>query len=148
MLPIQADRGARHPAPKKTLINQSSHFLSIFPPESLNSGQKRGRFFCAIGHGFSEPIVGEFRPGCVRSVPPHVGPCQAVERSRGRLLTLHEAEGPPHQVLNWQVLPGDPLVSIWGVERRAEFSALGPLAGCFLAPGSVLGLVGTVSARR
>ena len=45
-------------------------------------------------------------------------------------------------------LPGDPLVSTWGVERRAEFSALGTLAGCFLALCSGLGLVGTVSARR
>ena len=36
----------------------------------------------------------------------------------------------------------------WGVERRGEFSPLGPLAGCFLALGSGLGLVGTVSTRR
>ena len=35
-----------------------------------------------------------------------------------------------------------------GVERRAEFGALGSLAGCFLAPGSGLGLVGTASSRR
>ena len=40
--------------------------------------------------------------------------------------------------------PVDPLVSIWRAERRAEFSALGPLA----AVGFGLGLVGTVSARR
>ena len=42
--------------------------------------------------------------------------------------------------------PVDPWVSICGVKRRAEFSPLDPLAGCFLAPGSGLGLVGTVSA--
>ena len=35
-----------------------------------------------------------------------------------------------------------------GVERRAEFGALGPRAGCFLALGFGLGLVGTVSSRR
>ena len=35
-----------------------------------------------------------------------------------------------------------------GVERRGEFGTLGPGAGCFLALGSGLGLVGTVSARR
>ena len=34
------------------------------------------------------------------------------------------------------------------VERRAEFSPLGPRAGCFLGLGSGLGLVGTASARR
>ena len=43
---------------------------------------------------------------------------------------------------------GDPSHCAWGVERRAEFSALGPLAGCFLALGSGLRLVGTASARR
>ena len=43
---------------------------------------------------------------------------------------------------------GDPSHCTWGVERRAEFSALGPRAGCFLALGSGLGLVGTASARR
>ncbi len=32
--------------------------------------------------------------------------------------------------------------------RTKEFSPLGPRAGCFLALGSGLGLVGTVSARR
>ena len=37
---------------------------------------------------------------------------------------------------------------IWGVERRAEFSPLGSLAGYFLALGSDLGLVGTASSRR
>ena len=45
-------------------------------------------------------------------------------------------------------LPGDPSHCIWGVERRGEFSPLGSLAGCFLALGSGLGLVGTASARR
>ena len=45
-------------------------------------------------------------------------------------------------------LPGDPSHCAWGVERRAEISALGPLAGCFSALGSGLGLVGTASARR
>ena len=38
-----------------------------------------------------------------------------------------------------------------GEDRRdpyKELSPLGPLAGCFLALGSGLGLVGTVSARR
>ena len=44
--------------------------------------------------------------------------------------------------------PVDPLVSVWGVERRAEISGLGARASCFLALGSGLGLVGTVSARR
>ena len=44
--------------------------------------------------------------------------------------------------------PVGPLVSTCGVERRAEFSPLGPRAGCFLALGSGVGLVGTVSARR
>ena len=43
---------------------------------------------------------------------------------------------------------GDPSPCVWGVERRAEISGLGPLAGCFLALGSGLGLVGTASARR
>ena len=54
--------------------------------------------------------------------------------------------GPHPELL--KALPVDPLVSIWGVERRAEISGLGPLAGCFLAPGSGLRLVGTVSSRR
>ena len=53
---------------------------------------------------------------------------------------------PPHVVA--LVLPGDPLVSIWRVERRGEFGTLGPLASRFLALGSGLGLVGTVSPRR
>ena len=44
--------------------------------------------------------------------------------------------------------PVDPLVSAWRVERRGEFSPLGPLASCFLALGFGLGLDGTVSARR
>ena len=44
--------------------------------------------------------------------------------------------------------PGDPSHCAWGVERRAEFSPLGPGAGCFLALGSSLGLVGTASPRR
>ena len=44
--------------------------------------------------------------------------------------------------------PGDPSPCVWSVERRAEISGLGPLAGCFLGLGSGLGLVGTVSARR
>ena len=48
----------------------------------------------------------------------------------------------------WVSLPVDPLVSAWRVERRGEFSPLGPLASCFLALGFGLGLVGTVSARR
>ena len=46
------------------------------------------------------------------------------------------------------VLPGDPSHCTWGVERRAEFSALGPLAGCFLALGSGLWLAGPASASR
>ena len=37
---------------------------------------------------------------------------------------------------------------ILGVERRGDFSPLGSLAGCFLAPGSGLGIVGTASSRR
>ena len=47
-----------------------------------------------------------------------------------------------------QSFPVDPLVSTWGVERRGEFSPLGPRAGCFLALGFGLGLVGTASSRR
>ena len=43
--------------------------------------------------------------------------------------------------------PGDPSHCTCGVERRAEFSPLGPPAGCFLALGSRLGLVGTVPSR-
>ena len=43
---------------------------------------------------------------------------------------------------------GDPSHCAWGVERRGEFSPLGSLAGCFLALGSGLGLVGTASSRR
>ena len=34
------------------------------------------------------------------------------------------------------------------VSNEGEFGALGPRAGCFLDPGSGLGLVGTVSSRR
>ena len=45
-------------------------------------------------------------------------------------------------------LPVDPSHCTWGVERRGEFSPLGPRAGCFLALDSGLGLVGTASARR
>ena len=41
----------------------------------------------------------------------------------------------------------DPSHCTWGVERRGEFSPLGP-AGCFLGLGFGLGLVGTVSSRR
>ena len=44
--------------------------------------------------------------------------------------------------------PGDPSHCTWRVERRAEISPLGSLAGCFLALGSGLGLVGTASSRR
>ena len=51
-------------------------------------------------------------------------------------------------LVDGDALPVDPLVSTWGVERRGEFSPLGPRAGCFLALGSGLGLVGTASARR
>ena len=43
---------------------------------------------------------------------------------------------------------GDPSHCTWGVERREEFSPLGSLAGCFLALGAGLGLVGTVSSSR
>ena len=35
-----------------------------------------------------------------------------------------------------------------GVRTKGEFSPLGPRAGCFLALGSGLGLVGTASSRR
>eukprot|EP01045_Picozoa_sp_COSAG04_P001019 COSAG04_NODE_30_length_35898_cov_42.288053_18_plen_119_part_00 len=45
-------------------------------------------------------------------------------------------------------LAGDPSHCTWGVERRAEISGLGALAGCFLALGFGLRLVGTASARR
>ena len=41
-----------------------------------------------------------------------------------------------------------PTAKTWRVERRGEFSPLGPRAGCFLALGSGLGLVGTASSRR
>ena len=51
-------------------------------------------------------------------------------------------------VRNVPLQPVDPSHCTWGVERRAEFSALGPGAGCFSAPGSGLGLVGTASSRR
>ncbi len=44
-----------------------------------------------------------------------------------------------------QVIPSP---CTWGVERRAEFGTLGPLAGCFSALGSGLGLAGTASSRR
>ena len=44
--------------------------------------------------------------------------------------------------------PGDPSHCTWGADRRGEFSPLGPGAGCFLALGSGLGLVGTASSRR
>ena len=46
------------------------------------------------------------------------------------------------------LLQGDPDPCTWDVERRGEFSPLGPRAGCFLALGSGLGLVGTASSRR
>ena len=36
------------------------------------------------------------------------------------------------------ILPTAPHCT-WGAERRAEFSGLGPLAGCFSAPGFRLG---------
>ena len=42
------------------------------------------------------------------------------------------------------ILPTAPAVSNEG----GEFSPLGSLAGCFLAPGSGLWLVGTVPSRR
>ena len=51
-------------------------------------------------------------------------------------------------VVHGVTIPGDPSPGTWGVERRAEFSPLGPRAGCFLALGSGLGLVGTGSSRR
>ena len=44
--------------------------------------------------------------------------------------------------------PGDPPHCAWGVERRGEFSPLGPPAGGFLALGFGLRLVGTASSRR
>eukprot|EP01045_Picozoa_sp_COSAG04_P013573 COSAG04_NODE_968_length_9110_cov_6.799911_11_plen_214_part_00 len=44
--------------------------------------------------------------------------------------------------------PGDPSPCTWDVERRGEFSPLGPRARCFLALGSGLGLVGTASPGR
>ena len=47
----------------------------------------------------------------------------------------------------WCELPALPNCT-WGVERRAEISGLGPPAGCFLALGSGLGIVGTASSRR
>ena len=42
----------------------------------------------------------------------------------------------------------DPSRCTWDVERRGEFSPLGPGAGCFLGLGSSLELVGTVPSRR
>ena len=63
-------------------------------------------------------------------------------------LVILSAEAPRRGRAGPIDLPVDPSVSIWGVERRGKFSPLGPLAGCFLALGSGLGLVGTVSARR
>ena len=51
-------------------------------------------------------------------------------------------------VRNVPLRPGDPSHCTWGVERRAEFSALGPLAGYFLGLGSGLRLVATASSRR
>eukprot|EP01045_Picozoa_sp_COSAG04_P038652 COSAG04_NODE_10458_length_775_cov_2.770710_2_plen_80_part_01 len=57
-----------------------------------------------------------------------------------QLLQLHIAHTCPRDSV-------DPLVGTWRVERRGEFSPLGPLASCFLALGFSLGLVGTVSAR-
>ena len=55
-------------------------------------------------------------------------------------------EGSPQRA-EWRS-PGDPSHCTWGVERRAEISGLGCLAGCFLGLGSGLGLVGIASARR
>ena len=70
----------------------------------------------------------ETRPGASEE------PGQRARETQGK----REAEKPP----------GDPSHCTCGVERRAEFGALGSLAGCFLAPGSGLGLVGTASSRR
>ena len=60
---------------------------------------------------------------------------------------LRAARVPEHLRLRLGV-PGDPSHCICGVERRAEFGTLGTRAGCFLALGSGLGLVGTASSRR
>ena len=72
--------------------------------------------------------------------------------TEGELLHYFEKEaGPVADVLILKVRrspPVDPLVSICGVERRAEFSALGPRAGCLLALGSGSGLAGTASVSR
>ena len=59
-----------------------------------------------------------------------------------------DTPGNPTEAAVLDALEVDPLVSTWGVERRGEFSPLGPRAGCFLALGSGLGLVGTASSRR
>ena len=69
---------------------------------------------------------------------------QLRQRRAGDL--RHALRSGVHRVLD--SVPGDPSPCAWGVERRAEISGLGHLAGCFLGLGSGLGLVGTVSSRR
>ena len=70
--------------------------------------------------------------------------------TRFNALTFAQAGVSPDRlhVLPEPVDTGDPSHCTWDVERRGEFSPLGSLAGCFLALGSGLGLVGTASSRR
>ena len=72
-----------------------------------------------------------------------------LDRSKGRL-PLHvalEYKAPEGVLL--AIIDAHPQVRRHAESRRTkEFSPLGPRAGCFLALGSGLGLVGTVSARR
>ena len=45
-----------------------------------------------------------------------------------------EKGGPGELDAEGEVIPGDPSHCTWGVERRAEFSALGPRAAVFWVP--------------
>ena len=75
---------------------------------------------------------------------------KTVLQSRpGAVLAILSARGADRAILAMLgLLTGDPSHCTCGVERRGEFGALGPRVGCFLAPGSGLGLVGTASSRR
>ena len=67
----------------------------------------------------------------------------ADESSLADSQRLLEELGKEFETAKQVILPTAPAVS-----NEGPRSGLGPLAGCFLALGSGLGLVGTASARR
>ena len=143
-------------APKRSVspsgLRSSSAILAERWTLAQYRGQGPGRPLPRPAAPCSQPLTSSYSPGRTSCLP-----CgsRRVPGGRRRPFTLfalagagllREASSSPRDFD-----PGDPChctCGVGGVERRAEFSGLGPRAGCFLALGSGLGLVGTASSRR